>query len=240
MWFVLCAPGDTAALWAADGLRRRGLAPVEVVPLATLASALRWEHRIDADGVLTSVRLADGRRLESAAVRGVLNRVAWTPTDLVDRAAPADRDYAVQEVHAFFLSWLHALPRVLNPPTPRGLAGAWRSAAEWHVLAAAAGLRNAPVRVGTGAAAPDGTAAEPARTVCVAAGRVCGPRLPPEVEKGCAALSRLADTPLLGIDFVAAEPGEWTFAAATPFPALQHGGEPLCDALADFLAREPA
>ena len=142
MWLVLCASTDVSALWAAQGLNARGLEPLEVVSAEMLAQSQRWEHRVGAKGVTIDITQADGRRLRSDTVRGVLNRLVSVPYAPLLLAHPADRDYASQELTAFFLSWLYALSLpVINRPTPQGLAGQWRHRSEWLWLAAQAVAR---------------------------------------------------------------------------------------------------
>ena len=59
-----------AGVWAYLGLRRRGLAPLELVSCELLGWALTWRHRIGRDGVDTEIGLGDGRHITGAAVRG--------------------------------------------------------------------------------------------------------------------------------------------------------------------------
>ena len=141
MWLIFGSTADLSAIWAFEGLSARGLAPVQFVSGALLASSLTWEHRIGAGGAHVKISLADGRTIESASVRGVLNRLTWFPYEHVSLAHPADRDYACQELAGFYTSWLYAMPKpVLNRPTPLGMAGAWRHPSEWARLAGQAGL----------------------------------------------------------------------------------------------------
>ena len=71
-------------------------------------------------------------------------------------------------------------------------------------------------------------------TLAIAVGdRVIGPTLPREIRDGCLRLAHLAQTPLLGIEFVRdTSSNSWSFAGATHMPDLRLGGEPLLDALA--------
>jgi hypothetical protein len=58
------------------------------------------------------------------------------------------------ELFALLLSWLASLPcAVVNPPSPRGLAGAERSPLEWLGLAARCGLPTRATRLTTNARA---------------------------------------------------------------------------------------
>jgi hypothetical protein len=244
MYLVLGPPDDPSALWAYQGLEARGLEPLEWVSSEMLVGAERWEHRLGAQGVSLEVTLADGRTIHSDAIRGVFNRLKSVPTEGLLSAHPADHDYAAQELAAFFLSWLNALPPpVLNRPTPEGLSGAWRHRPEWMYLAQRAGLPTSRYRQ-SNRAAPDPSGgygrlvppSTPAETVLVLADHVIGTPLSPDLQNGCRRLARLAHTALLGIEFAAGPPGcPWTFAGATPVPDLRLGGKALLDALAAVL-----
>ncbi|MBN1857389.1 MAG: hypothetical protein JW846_10620 [Dehalococcoidia bacterium] len=240
MWLVLCEMQDVAAQWAYHGLLARGLEPIELLTSAMLARAVSWKHTLGVEQAQTTITLADGRRIFSTTIHGTLNRLLAAPSAFLSLALPTERAYASQELTAFYLSWLHALPGpVLNRPTPRGLSGAWRRLSEWALLAAQSGLPVSPCTVNghdeTGclpfhsSLAPPGT---PIRTVLLVANRVIGSSVPETIASGCKRLGVLSDTSLLGIDFAESTTGYWTFVGATPLPDLRQGGEALLDALA--------
>lgn len=235
MFLVLCSATDAAAIWAWQGLRARGL-PAELVTAETLVAA-RWEHRVGEEGAFVRFRLPDGRAFDGRSTRGTLNRLAGTSAGAW--AGSPDGDYVVQELHAFFVSWLHCLPRpVLNPPHSQGLSGRWRHPSEWAWLAGEAGLpatykqSGRDDRAGTVVpfSSPPG-----ARTVITVGNRVAGAPAPPAILDGCRRLAGLAGTPVLGVDFLPGPQGAWTFAGATSWPDLRLGGEPVLDHLAAAL-----
>lgn len=246
MWLVLCASNDISALWAYRGLAARGLTPLELVSAEMLAYSVHWEHRLGADGVSIDITLADGRRIRSENTRGVLNRLLSVSSEHLLLANPADRDYATQELTAFFMSWLYALPQpVLNRPTPRGLSGQWRHVSEWIWLASKAGLPTPDYRQ-TSRDRVDGMGIErglvpigtPVSTVIVVEGNIVGSPLPAEIQEGCRRLAELSGTELLGVEFAAGSTGLWTFAGATPLPDLRLGGQVLLDIMASVLRGE--
>lgn len=237
---VLCEEYDHAAVWAADRLRARGW-DVDLMAGAALAAAGQWEHRVGAGGNTISIRLADGRRIGSDAPIPVLNRLSYLPGALLHRLGGPDRDYALQEWYALYLSWLHALPGpVVNRAVPAGLCGAWRHPSQWTQLSARAGLpvrpyrqshRDDPMIAMAAAMAPAPL------TAFVAGGRVVAPTLAVALHAPCRALARMAGVVLLGIDFAPAPGGgSWEFIGASVTPNLISGGEPLIDALAAALA----
>ena len=242
MWLILCASNDAVAWWAYQGLKARGLEPLELVCAEVLPYGLKWEHRIGAEGASVAVELRDGRRITSSGLRGVLNRLTHVPTQHL--TVLPDHEYISQELTAFFMSWLHGLPGpVLNPPTAQGLCGPWRHISEWALLAARAGLP-VPVYRQSGDDQIDESRTErtlfPRGTNTTRAvflgGRLFGPqRFPEEIEEGCARLAALVSMPLLGVEFGRDAAGAWQFAGATPLPDLCLGGDALLDALAEEL-----
>jgi hypothetical protein len=240
VYLVLCSDTDAPALWAHQKLRDAGLAPIELVTSVSLALAKTWEHRLGAEGVCLNIDLGDGRTFCSSCIRGVLNRLFSVPQELISRAVAEDREYASGELGALYLSWLSALPGVINRPTPHGLVGSWRHASEWALLAAQAGLNTMPYRQsnatraehGYASLAPPGTAV---RSVIVFQGELYGMSVSCEVRHACRNLAQSAATDLLGVDFFDSENGTRMFAHATPIPDLTLGGNELVAALAHAL-----
>jgi hypothetical protein len=238
---VVCEESDLGALWAAECLQSRGL-PVEIVTGADLTAAERWEHRLGRSGTTLALTFAGGERcLHSRDVRGVLNRLSFLPSAWLQRIGGPDRDYAIQEMYALYLSWLHALPGpLLNRPTPQGLCGNWRHPSAWAVLAARAGLPAASYRQSSEddpAETWRAASEPPAATVFVVSERVVAPPVvTADQRESCRRLAGAAGTMLLGIDFAPAARGGWEFSGASVMPDLIRGGEPLADALAEALA----
>src|SRR5262245_3348414 len=110
MWIVLCELHDLPAIWAYQGLRTKGLAPLELVTPQLLLASPCWEHRLGLDGVHIAIDLPSGNTLDGKAIRGVLNRIAYLSPALFQQATSEDRTYAVQEMTALFMSWLSAVP----------------------------------------------------------------------------------------------------------------------------------
>lgn len=244
VWLVLAPEVDEAARWAAERLPGAGLDPLCLVTDADLVHAT-WDHRVDDDQVATRLTLTDGRVLVSTEVEGTLNRLVHVPIGLITALSPADRDYAFHEWSALFLSWLSSLPGpILNPPETRGLGGAWRSPAEWAMLAAETGVLSAPVRFDSANEWPDSgdwrawPPYAPIEEDVIVVGEVVFARDPHD-EVTLAAYRRLAchaGTPILGIAFACAtRGGPPHVAAATPLPDLRAGGDDLIDALAAAL-----
>lgn len=235
---MVCEETDLAAFWAAERLRSRGL-PVEVVTGADLAAAERWEHRLGRSGTTFALTFAGGERcLHSQEVGGVLNRLSFLPSAWLLRIGGPDREYAIQEMHALYLSWLHALPGpILNRPTPQGLCGNWRHPSAWAFLAAQAGLavplyrqssEDDPAETWQAATEP------PLATVLVVGERIiASPVVPEDQHEACRRLARAAGTALLGINFTPVAGDGWGFSGASVMPDLIRGGEPLADALAE-------
>jgi hypothetical protein len=240
MWLVLCDSTDAPARWAHEGLRRRGLEPVELVTSDDLAHA-RWDYRVGERGVRVDVALRDARVLRNKAIRGTLNRLLRPPQGDMLLIQPSDREYVFQEQMAVFMSWLGALAEpVLNTPAPECLAGRTRSLAEWFWLAGKAGLPTYRVRVSSheSQAAPSMHVRipglrRPVTTLFVVGDRIAGaPEAPAAIVEGCRRLAALAQTPLLSVEFTVGCCGEgWKLAGVSGMPDLREGGDALLDAL---------
>lgn len=239
--WILCEADDPVAAWAYRGLRRRGLARLELATAPQLANARRYEHRIDGAGVRTAIELFDGRCLSSRTVEGVINRLHTIPCAALPRADTGDRTYAWQELQAFFTSWLHGLPGlVVNRGEPLGLAGRPRDSSAWFALAARAGLPFRPHRRGASFPAP---APDRVVSVVVFGDAVFGPDLPSELAAGCRRFAAASGLEMVGLCFERPAAGRarsaaWRFLGATPTADLSAGGEPLLDALATAFGSE--
>jgi len=238
MLLVLCESSDISALWAADALRARGLLPT-VLTGSELARARGWRHTIDQAGADFELQLESGITLRRGDIRGVLNRLSFLPGAWMQGIAGPDRDYALQEMLAFYLSWLHSLPPpMLNPPTPQGLCGNMRHPSAWLALGRGAGL---PIRTLKQSCQDDPRMfwQDPQgvddATVLVVGETVFGPDdLVDRHGAACVRLARDSACPVLGIRFQPAEDGDWRMSGAHLLPDLRQGG----GTLADVLARE--
>ncbi len=243
MWLVICSADDASVLWASEGLKRRGLEPLQVLYSDTLAHGIGWVHRLRDESLSTEMTLPDGKQVHSSELAGVLNRMTAVSSASLLLITPEDRYYVTHEFQAFFLSWLTALPvPVLNRPTPFGLSGRLRHVSEWAWLASKAGLPNRGYRQSSdqpplewGAHVRLTDAGTPTTTLVVVGDRVTGPPAPPQIEEGCLRLSKLSGAELLGVEFVIDDEEGWIFAGASTSPDLRAGGEPLLDSLARAL-----
>jgi hypothetical protein len=243
VYCVFCPANDLAALWAYWGLKRRGLSSLEIVTPEVLVYNRRLEHRLQDGCTLARLTLQDGRVLDSAAIRGALNRIVSLPQEHFGSASQADQVYAVQEQHAIYLSLLYSLPGALiNRPGPRSLVGDLRSPAEWVWQAGKAGIPTLPIRLGSSPsdgifrALPD---EHDAVHAIVLDGKIFGQLKNQKVSgaftDSIGQLAALSGLRLLGLDFSLGSDGGLLFASATPIPDLRVGGEALLDALAEAL-----
>jgi hypothetical protein len=244
MYLVLCSSNDVSAKWAYEFLKKRRVRPLELVTSEELAYCRVWEHRVGLNTPSLRLALADGRLIDSQDVQGVLNRLVSAPTDLVNFAQTCDREYAVQELTSFYLSWLQSLPGVvINRPEPQGLCGRWRHTSEWAALAQGAGLPAPPYRQrasdnpmrGYGSLAPANARTQAA---LILQGKVVGAKLPQDTASACIRFAELADLGLMGLTLFLDSNGIWNFGSATPYPDFTGGGEELIDHLAAVLTRK--
>lgn len=233
--WVLCDAYDAAAFWAAERLRQAGH-DVSVATAVQLDAAVRFQHQVSRSGKGTvDIELADGRSLSDKGGAGILNRLSSVPSERLQVVAGADRDYALQEMHALSLSWLHALPgKMLNRPTTQGLGGNWRHSSSWALLAGQAGLDADPFRHSekTDPQAEWGLLPRSdSTTVYCVDGRIATTdELPASVAGACLRLGGLTGDALIGIDLIQ-DRGRWKFHSASPRPDLCKGGQPLIDAM---------
>jgi len=235
---ILCEITDAPALWAAAELQSLGVR-CDIILAPLLGAAARFEHALDASGRGdVSIDLPDGRRLSSDAPVPILNRLMAAPLDRLRATGGEDFKYAMQEVFAMHLSWLHLWPaKVINRPTPQGLCGNFRHPSAWIALAVAAGLAVEPWHQSDADGPEQAWLARraDARAFVLEDRVLLGPDLPAELSGPCAALAGASGTALLGVDFARDDKGDWSFTGASPFALLQAGGEPLVAALAEAL-----
>ena len=236
---ILCDITDSPALWVAAELQALGTR-CDVVLAPVLGAARRFEHRKDSNGRgEVVIDLPDGRRLSSEASVPILNRLMAAPLGRQRATGGEDFGYAMQEVFAMHLSWLYAWPAtVINRPTPQGLCGNFRHPSAWAMLARNCGLAIEPWRQ-TSSDGPEMAwlpRGADARAFVVNGKVIAAPELPDSLSDACRLLGEASGTALLGIDFLRGENGAWRFAAASPYPILQAGGDPLVAALAEALS----
>jgi hypothetical protein len=235
MWLMVCNARDRPALWAARGLMERGLRPFEIVTPEALAYSTRFEHRLIAGKPVCAASLPDGRVIESHRIRGVVNRMSFAPNAHLQSAIPADREYAMQELHATCLSWLYGLSSiVLNPPRPDMLSGDIRHTSEWRYLAAKAGLDTIPWSQSDEGTC-DFTRLSGERLLVTVKDECCSEEAPEHVRSGCVRLASLAEVPVLGCRFRILPGEEWQFDDVNVLPDLNAGATRVLDALARAL-----
>lgn len=236
MWMVLCDSDDLSALWAAQGLKSRGLQPLEIITPEMLVYNRQFLHHLTTFQRISQIVLADGRVINSGAICGTLNRLQFLPLAHLKGVTATDRLYAEQELYALFLSWLNCLPDpVLNRPTAQGLSGAWRHQSEWIWMASQAGLATMLYCQGDKDTAPLPQFPSVKHTITVVNDTCFGSVVPPTVASGSVRLGELSQTSLLGIDFQITSDGNWIFLNAQPLPDLRLGGEDLLDFLSTIL-----
>lgn len=242
VWLVLSDDGDPVGPWLVEGLTHRGLGPVLHLTTGDLLGSATWSHTVGNDGAGFTALLADGTELDSRNVSGVVNRIGFIPPTYTAPMVEADREYVLHELNAFFLSWLNSIDSpILNPPSSRGLAGAWRPASEWASLAARAGLGHMPLTstdTDPNLYWSDGSLSH--RTAITVDGEIVDDGLDEETRQACLRLADLAKTPLLGIEFIVGDGGDLMFASANPQPRLPVAGEAIIDAIVYVMNRSAA
>ncbi len=231
---VIAFPGDAAAMWAADGLRRAGVDVRCVSPVRLLAMPV-FRHRLGKAAADDHVRFesTDGTRIDSRELRGVLQRVARLPVAEVVGNGP-DAAYASAELAAAWRGWLASLgPRVLNPPTHDGLCGPAWEPSRWAQVAGRVPEVSVPdLHWSTSEPAPQEQ--RPRTRLIVLDAEQVFPAVPLPVARAARAIARASNTPLLGLDLAVGSRGV-VYGGATPLPDLRVGGPALLDALSQRL-----
>ncbi len=153
MILLLSTYRDETARAVYEALRARQ-DPPELLWLTDveLLSGVGWSHR-QADGVTaTTLRLSEGRSVNSTEITAVFNRLSFLNPHYFSAFNEVDRQYAAGEMFALLLSWLASLPcPFINPVGARDLAGGSRSLLGWLQLAGQAGLPTRQAQFATNA-----------------------------------------------------------------------------------------
>lgn len=246
MWLILADETDTSALWLYNHLKRAGLNELQIVSSGAVAYNLYWNYRMTNDRSDSEFVFGDGRRLKTAGISGVFNRLTSLPAEHVRSPFLSGRRHTQREQMAYFVSWMYGLPvPVINRPSIYSLSGAWHEASEWSMLASMTGLHLAPFcQSGVTSAEPEITCGRltpfdmPVQTVYVVGSRVVGSHVPAHIADACVRLGGMAKADLLGIQFVVNSPWSWLVAGVSAYPELETGGEPLAEAIFQHMARQ--
>ena len=227
MIVLLGEPEDDDLLWLAASLQRRS-EHVEVVLPEELTIDSTLTCRVDCLGVSSSLRLRDGRLLDSHTVELVVNRLAdLRPVSPVRSAA--DASYLAEEWRAALVAWLRMMPRpVLNPPRAAALGGPVMSPAAWRSIASAHGFS---CRSWT--SQEQTTPIDPVELVCVGSSWIDPTSTAPRsFGTPLCEMAKSSGAPLLGARFDRGD--EWVFIDANGSPHLQAAGQPLVDAIVQY------
>ncbi|WP_426168077.1 hypothetical protein [Sandarakinorhabdus sp. DWP1-3-1] len=254
---------DPTANAVAAALDRRGGCQVVRRDITGLAAA-RWQHRLAADGSVTTQVDSDGIAIGAPDV--VFNRLGPVQALAFRGWSAVDRGYGQAEWLALLVSWLSALGRrVVGAPSGSDLCGPADRPWLWQAAAAAAGLgvhpagattsprllpapRGAVAQAGLVAPMPPGLA-DPPTGYAAAVTATCdllviGDAVHGAIDPGaatraaCLALSAARSTPVLALTLAQAGSGPWRFVAADPAPLVTDGA-PL-HALAALIAARAA
>jgi hypothetical protein len=240
MIVVLCHPGDASASWLAGSMRELA-DTVELVTVEELVYSRRIVYRLDDAGSGGSVVLADGRTLCPKAITGLVNRVAYVPTQHFARAVQTDRAYAEAELGAFLLAWIRGVAgRVINPPLPFALGGASFAPPALMHFAAMAGLPTGGFRASADLQEDSYPPLPATRAALVFDGRTYGALLPRALLDGCRRFGALTGAALMQIRFNQSPERGFRFVDASSAVDFRLGGKPLARDLALAFARSRA
>lgn len=239
MWLILADDTDSSARWLYQQLKRDMRLDVRLASAITVASNVNWAFRASPPGTSPDFILADGQRISTDRLDGVLNRLTRIPPVQGSFVSPRAACEGDPEQTAHFVNWMYSLSiPVLNRPDILNLTGIWRRASDWTVMASVAGLLPAPFRAETPPAyhtevalAADSRIDGLSRTVFVVGGRMVGEDVPASIADGCVCLSHILNCDLIAAHFCVNRAGAWLITGFSAQPDLRLGGEPLVDAI---------
>jgi hypothetical protein len=187
-----------------------------------LIEATHWHHYLSSNNTETSFQLKEGRKIELANAHMIINRLQYVYPMHWAGSADKERNYAQQEYHAFFASWLHSYDGILyNPPSVSSLCGTNPEKSVWLSMAENSGFI---IPENSFYINSDNNVANDIffhhngeiKITLVLDQEVVN--APPHCVDTCINLSSRANLPLLCIYFIKNKSGEWFFAGATPLP----------------------
>jgi len=191
-----------------------------------------WQYQ--PGSIQSSIAVADGLPIPASQISAVITRLSSiTPDDLIE-ITPDDRTYVAQEMSAFLVAWLSALPcPVLNRPGTVCLNGPnWRHE-QWVHAVAQAGIPVVPTQRHVPFAAASSPPPGPIVTITVV-GKTCfGPK--DRILRDFALrIARCARVELLDVNFVG-EGREARFLSASLWPNI--ASPDIALAVRDHLSR---
>src|SRR5690242_10305966 len=106
MHAVFCHAADEEAIWLYHRMKRRDPS-LRLINADALSYSLRWNYRLTTRRSAFDVLLCDKTRLDIRGLQGVVNRVCRLDLTLWQRGGDeTDYAYVLQEMYAFFTSWL--------------------------------------------------------------------------------------------------------------------------------------
>jgi hypothetical protein len=226
---IFCHAADEEAIWLYHRMKSRD-ASLRLVNADALSYSLRWNYRLATRRSALDLLLCDRTKLDIYKLHGVVNRVCRLDLTLWERRADkTDYTYVLQEMHAFFTSWLYGLQEhgiCLNPPGGSGLSGNFLPAPRWLMLAHEAGLPVVDCSAHSGMQPALLLSGADQKYVLVVKDRITGDALPEALKQPCLRLARMSGNPLLEIVFSTGRRGApWQFRKANPAPAFRRYGE---------------
>ena len=231
MWLILSETDDTVARWLLKRLKALGSDGARLLTSEDLANASRWDHRVSSEGAFVSFRVCGREVISSRDVSGGMSRLWRFPQRPAHEFAETDSTYANDEWFAFLASTLAAIPGWINPPSPAGLSGVFRTRREWAALAELAGLRT--VRTDPDLAIDWLSKGRRFREVLVFEGEVFTHDVPKSIASATVRLVDTAELRLGGAIFDVSDT-EWRFINGSTTPYLRAGGKRLVRALLPY------
>ena len=221
MILILAHTQDEPAQWLFNRLSS-GQSEILLLSDLDLLEATQWLHYLSNNKTETSFCLKNGQKVELAKVQMIINRLQYIYPVHWTGSSDKERNYAQQEYHAFFASWLQAYQGILyNPPTVNSLCGTNPGKIVWLSMAKISGFRipENSFYVNSDNNISDDIlfrASSELKIAVVLDHEVIN--APLAYINACLRLSGKTNLPLLCIYFIKDQQNNWSVAGATPLP----------------------
>lgn len=139
---ILAHANDLFAHYVADTIKRC-FSPeaIRLILAEDLVYAVHWMHEINNETINTRIDFADGSCWETGDTGVIFNRLKNCSVPLFSHAEIDDRNYAMMETTALWLSWLKSFTcPIVNPIQPASFGNSPRSDLQWAALINKVGL----------------------------------------------------------------------------------------------------
>jgi hypothetical protein len=141
LYLFVIHSSDLPAIWLYRNLRKQGFDAIELITIDQLVNNRKLTVSLDDGKASFILDLFDGRRIDSSALYGLINRIQYLPFQIHEMFSTSDKEYVLcelQAIYTFFMSTFRY--DVFNNVTTAGFNGRNRQKEEWLILASDSGF----------------------------------------------------------------------------------------------------